>query len=110
MNRRAERCVGSVVVFGRLGGGRGRWTLVHPSYAEASSQGICVVTWPGFAIVMTPAQVHMHWNVLFRAGMPPIRTVGEPGAHGAGVTGIQGTGVRIPRAAAVAAATAGLAT
>ena len=36
-------------------------------------------------------------------------TVAAPGAHGAGVTGMQGMGVRTPRAAAVAAATMGLA-
>ena len=39
--------------------------------------------------------------------MLPIKTVGEPGAHGAGVTGTHGMGVRTPRAAAVAAATVG---
>ena len=37
-----------------------------------------------------------------------ISTVGEPGVHGAGITGIQGCGVKTPRAAAVAAATCGL--
>jgi hypothetical protein len=36
-----------------------------------------------------------------------IRTVGEPGIHGAVVTGIQGIGVSTPIAAAVAAATVG---
>ena len=36
-------------------------------------------------------------------------TVGEPGAHGAGITGKQGMGVSTPRAAAVALATVGLA-
>ena len=58
---------------------------------------------------MTPAQEHMSFDVLFRAGMLPIRTVGEPTIQGAGVTGIQGIGVRTPRAAAVAAATVGFA-
>ena len=51
----------------------------------------------------------MHVQVLLRAGMLLIRTVGEPGVQGAGVTGTQGIGVSTPRAAAVAAATAGLA-
>ena len=41
--------------------------------------------------------------------MLAIRTVGEPGIHGAGMTGVQGIGVKTPRAAAVADATAGLA-
>jgi hypothetical protein len=50
----------------------------------------------------------MHIEVLLSAGMPPIRQVGEPGVQGA-VTGMHGMGVRTPRAAAVAAATVGLA-
>src|SRR5579859_158560 len=50
----------------------------------------------------------MQVEVLLRAGMPPIITVGEPGTQGA-VTGMQGMGVSTPRAAAVAAATVGLA-
>jgi len=50
----------------------------------------------------------MQVEVLLSAGMPPIRQVGEPGVQGA-VTGIQGMGVRTPSAAAVAAATVGLA-
>ena len=50
-----------------------------------------------------------HVQVLFKAGMLPMRTVGEPGVQGAGVTGIQGMGVRPPKAAVVAAATVGLA-
>lgn len=41
--------------------------------------------------------------------MLPIRMVGLPGTHGATVIGVQGAGVGTPRAAAVAAATAGLA-
>jgi hypothetical protein len=41
--------------------------------------------------------------------MLPINTVGEPGAQGETVLGIQGMGVKTPIAAAVAAATCGLA-
>jgi len=67
-----------------------------------------VVTWPGNPIWITPPQEHIHLEVLLRAGIPPIMQVGEPGTHGA-VTGMQGMGVRTPRAAAVAAATVGLA-
>src|SRR3954451_17422479 len=44
-----------------------------------------------------------------KAGMFPTSTVGTPGVHGAGVIGVHGIGVRTPSAAAVAAATAGLA-
>lgn len=58
---------------------------------------------------MTPPKLHMHLEELFSAGKLEIRTVGEPGAHGAAVTGVHGIGVRTPRAAAVAEATAGLA-
>ena len=36
-------------------------------------------------------------------------TVGAPGVHGIGVAGVQGTGVGVPSAAAVAATNAGLA-
>ena|SRR5437868_9906871 len=50
----------------------------------------------------------MQVDVLLSAGIPPIRQVGEPGTHGA-VTGMHGIGVSTPRAAAVAAATVGLA-
>src|SRR3954465_3795018 len=57
---------------------------------------------------MTPPQEHMHFEVLFSAGIPPSSTVGAPGAHGA-VTGTHGMGVSTPRAAAVAEATVGLA-
>jgi hypothetical protein len=60
-------------------------------------------------IEMTPAQLHIHFEVEFSAGLPPIVTVGEPGAQGPEVTGMQGWGVKTPSAAAVAAATCGLA-
>lgn len=49
-----------------------------------------VVTWPGKVMVMTPPHVHMHLDVAVSAGVLPMRTVGDPGAHGADVTGIQG--------------------
>src|SRR5271156_1617247 len=71
-------------------------------------QATLVFTVPGMVIVMTPAQLHLHLLVLFNAGMPPIMTVGDPGAQGV-VTGTHGIGVSTPSAAAVAAATAGLA-
>ena len=45
---------------------------------------------------------------LVNAGMPPISTVGDPGFQGV-VTGRHGIGVSAPSAAAVAAATIGLA-
>lgn len=51
----------------------------------------------------------MHLHVLFTAGLPPTSTVGEPGAQGAAITGTHGIGVSTPAAAAVAAATCGLA-
>jgi hypothetical protein len=51
----------------------------------------------------------MHLELLSRAGILPIRVVGAPGAQGAAITGMQGIGVRTPRAAVVAVATVGLA-
>lgn len=51
----------------------------------------------------------MHLEELFKAGMLATSTVGEPGAQGAATAGVQGIGVRTPKAAAVADATAGLA-
>ncbi len=67
-----------------------------------------VFTVPAIVIVITPAQLHMHLLVLFRAGMPPIMTVGDPGVQGV-VTGTHGIGVSTPIAAEVADATVGLA-
>ena len=57
--------------------------------------------------MITPPHWHMSWLVLLRAGLLLIMTVGEPGAHGAVVTGMHGCGVNTPRAADVAAATCG---
>lgn len=58
---------------------------------------------------MQPPHIHMHLLVLLRAGMLLISTVGDPGAHGVGVLGMQGMGVSTPRAADVADATTGFA-
>jgi len=57
--------------------------------------------------MMTPPQVHMHVEVLFKAGILAMRTVGDPGVHGATTAGMHGMGVKTPNAAAVAAATVG---
>src|SRR5712672_2196068 len=66
-----------------------------------------VFTWPGEVMEMTP--VHMHMEELLRAGCLPIKTVGDPGVHGAVVAGMHGIGVNTPSAAAVAEATVGFA-
>lgn len=58
---------------------------------------------------MTPAQLHISLDEQLSAGTLPTITVGTPGTHGANVIGIQGMGVNTPSAAAVAAATVGLA-
>src|ERR1700739_3005227 len=58
---------------------------------------------------MTLPQLHISFELLLRAGMLAMRTVGEPGAQGAAVTGMHGMGVNTPSAAAVAAATSGFA-
>jgi len=64
---------------------------------------------PGMVMLMTPAHMHMRVEVLSRVGISASRTVGAPGTQGATVMGMQGMGVRTPMAAAVAAATMGLA-
>jgi hypothetical protein len=64
---------------------------------------------PGLLISITPAQLHISLELSFRAGKLAIITVGQPGAHGAAITGVQGCGVSAPIAAAVAAATIGFA-
>lgn len=67
------------------------------------------VAWPAKLMVITPPHMQLHMQVLFSAGMLAIVTVGEPGDQGAAVFGMHGIGVSTPRAAAVAAATVGLA-
>ena len=46
-----------------------------------------VVVCPGCVIEITPPQLHMHFEVEFSAGLPPIVTVGEPGVQGLAITG-----------------------
>ena len=53
--------------------------------------------------------MQLNVELLFSAGMPPINTVDAPGDQGEAVAGMQGWGVNVPEAAAVAAATIGLA-
>ena len=60
-------------------------------------------------MLTTPAQLHMHFDVLSSMGWFPSSTVGAPGAQGDEVAGTQGIGVSTPIAAAVAEATVGLA-
>ena len=59
--------------------------------------------------MITPAQAQVSIELLLSAGMPATSTVGAPGAQGPVGTGMQGMGVSAPSAAAVAAATWGLA-
>ena len=72
-------------------------------------QGIISVNCPGTRTWITPAHMHMSFELFCRLGILPSNTVGAPGTHGAGVTGMQGIGVNTPSAAAVAAATIGFA-
>jgi hypothetical protein len=65
------------------------------------------VTAPPKLIEITPPNAQMHFDAAVNAGWPPISTVGDPGAHGAVVTGVHGAGVNTPSAAAVNAAVAG---
>jgi hypothetical protein len=53
--------------------------------------------------------MHISFELLFSAGMLPSKTVGAPGTQGAMVMGMHGIGTKTPSAAAVAAATMGLA-
>ena len=53
--------------------------------------------------------MHISWDVSSNAGWLANNTVGAPGTQGEVVAGIQGIGVNAPIAAAVAAATIGLA-
>ena len=56
-----------------------------------------------------PAYAHMPLQSEARQGLPPMRTLGLVGIHAPAGCGIQGCGVRTPKAAAVAAATCGFA-
>lgn len=60
-------------------------------------------------MLMTPPQLQISFELLLRVGLLAMSTVGHPGAQGAVVIGMQGMGVSTPSAAAVAAATVGLA-
>jgi hypothetical protein len=58
---------------------------------------------------MEPPYTHTQVDPATSTGAPPAMVCGAIGIHGAGTTGTQGIGVNTPRAAAVAAATIGLA-
>jgi len=64
---------------------------------------------PGALIVITPPHWQEHCESAVSAGCCCATEVGEPGVHGAGITGRHGCGVSTPCAAVVAAATCGLA-
>jgi hypothetical protein len=64
---------------------------------------------PALLIWIIPPHVHIRVDVLLSAGILLIKNVDAPTTHGAAVAGMQGIGVRAPMAAAVAAATVGLA-
>lgn len=72
-------------------------------------QGISICTWPGTTTLITPAQVHINVQLESSEGILPSSMVGAPGIQGEAVAGMQGMGVNTPSAAAVAAATVGLA-
>jgi hypothetical protein len=56
----------------------------------------------------TPAHKQLQVQALSSAGRPPIVTAGDPGTQGEAVAGMQGCGVKTPKAADVAAMTCGL--
>src|SRR5678815_708751 len=76
---------------------------------SASYQLTSATNWPGMVTEMTPPQAHISLESLVSAGIPPMRTLGLPGVQVPAGTGTHGIGVSAPSAAAVAAATAGLA-
>jgi hypothetical protein len=108
-------CWGRLFSFNQVGSAAaGPINQAHPSDRPARRpvakvQGTISVTCPAMLNWMTPAQAHINMELSFKAGMLDTSTVGEPGAHGAGSTGMQGMGVSAPMAAAVAAATVGFA-
>jgi len=61
----------------------------------------------GTETLITPPKTQLHFEVEFSAGIFATMTVGDPGAQGAGVTGVHGPGVSTPSAAAVSEAVAG---
>ncbi len=82
--------------------------VYHNFLIMKNAHGTSTVTCPAKLMLITPANPHGAIDPASRAGGPPIVTVGQPGTQ-AEVTGVQGIGVNTPRAAAVAAATAGFA-
>ena len=76
---------------------------------ELNYQGTVIVVTEGLITLITPPQLHMHFELLFSAGLFDINTVGAPGTQGELVAGMQGIGVNTPSAAEVAAATVGFA-
>lgn len=69
---------------------------------------VIVAALPAKFIEMAPPHIHMHFALLSNAGIMQTLTWAG-GAHGAVMAGTQGIGVSTPIAAAVAAATVGLA-
>jgi hypothetical protein len=81
------------------------YEIPHPS----KNHGISSLTCPGLITLITPAHIHINFDVLFKAGTLASKTVGDPVTQGPGITGTQGIGVNTPIAAAVAEATVGFA-
>lgn len=67
------------------------------------------VNCPGIVTDMTPPQTHIALSPITMPGPLPTMTVGQLGIQGEVTTGIQGIGVKTPKAAAVAAAVVGFA-
>ena len=60
-------------------------------------------------MLICPAHVQIALQLLSRVGKPPVKTAELPVIQGDTVIGMQGMGVKTPKAAAVAAATVGFA-
>ncbi len=63
---------------------------------------------PGSETSISPPQVHIQVELSFKDGWFPTMIEEDPGDQGEVITGMQGAGVGVPIAAAVAAATKGL--
>ena len=57
---------------------------------------------PGFVIEILPDHMHIHLQVLVKAGTPFTFICALPGDHADAMAGIHGCGVKVPMAAAVA--------
>lgn len=81
----------------------------HRDRHQDGGQVRVTACWPAAVTVMLPPQLQLHCEASSSAATCSIVTAEEPGVQGSATTGVQGWGVSVPCAAAVALATWGLA-